>query len=114
MYKYLTITLILMTSTAVADVTLINAFEVPQGQRDATIAAWEVSRDFLADQPGYISTSLHAAITPEARFQLVNIAIWKNPEAFKAAIQNMRAADAYPRIEGLGINPGLYTVISDD
>lgn len=111
MFKYLTTTLALMTSTATADITLINVFEVPEGQQEATIAAWEVSRDFLAGQPGYSSTSLHAAIAPKTRFQLVNIATWESPEAFKAAVQNMRATGAYPEIKGLGVNPDLHTVI---
>ncbi|MFQ6547346.1 antibiotic biosynthesis monooxygenase family protein [Aestuariibius sp. 2305UL40-4] len=104
----------LAAGTASADVVLINAFEVPDGQREAAIAAWEVSRDFLAEQPGYISTVLHASLSPEARFQLVNVARWESAEAFEAAIAEMRAAGASPQIEGLGINPALYTEIRRD
>ena len=39
-------------------VTLINSFEVPADQAERFIAAWEVSRDFLQSQPGYIETAL--------------------------------------------------------
>ena len=33
-------------------VILINAFEVPGGQAELFIAAWEKTRDYLAAQPG--------------------------------------------------------------
>ena len=63
-------------------VTLINVFEVPAGSLDDAIRYWEAARDFLARQPGYISTRLHRAISPNARFQLVTVAQWESPEAF--------------------------------
>ena len=41
------------------DVVLINAFEVPAGDAEAFIAAWEKTRDYLRTQPGYVDTALH-------------------------------------------------------
>ena len=41
--------------------TLINAFEVPPGDAENFIAAWEKTRDYLQTQPGYIDTALHQA-----------------------------------------------------
>ena len=67
---------VLAPSPGAADVTLINVFEVPDGQTEAVIAAWEAARDFMSEQPGYVHTALHRATAPDARFQLVNIAIW--------------------------------------
>lgn len=99
---------------ATADVTLINVFEVPAGQRDVTVAAWEKARDFLSQEPGYISTALHEAIAPDARFTLINVARWESPEAYAAATQRMREAGVFPRIDGLGVNPALYRVIRTD
>lgn len=99
---------------AVADVVLINAFEVPEGQRAATIEAWEDARDFLATQPGYISTELNGSITPEARFELVNVAQWESPQAFSAAIEAMRAAGVFQPPAGVTANPALYSVIATD
>lgn len=99
---------------ASAEVTLINAFEVPDGQLEETIEAWEAARDFLSAERGYVSTALHQAITPDARFQLVNIAIWESPEAFAAATARMRELEIMPPIEGLNFHPALYTVIRTD
>lgn len=100
--------------TALADVTLINVFEVPEGQRAAVVEQWETARDFLKEQPGYISTALHASIDEDARFALVNVARWETIQDFKQAAERLRGSAAYPRIEGLGINPALYEVIRSD
>jgi len=45
---------------------LINAFEVPRGDAEQFIAAWEKTRDYLSAQPGYVDTALHQAVTPNA------------------------------------------------
>lgn len=96
------------------DVTLINVFEVPQGQEEIVVEAWERARDFLSAEPGYISTALHRAILPDARFALINIATWESPDAFQRAITRMHDAGVFPRIDGLGVNPALYRVIRTD
>ncbi|MDJ0684021.1 MAG: antibiotic biosynthesis monooxygenase family protein [Alphaproteobacteria bacterium] len=116
MLKAFTLALALSTisAAAAAEVTLINVFEVPGGQRDAVVAGWEKARDFLSEQPGYIETALHESISPESRFQLINVARWADPQSFQSAVQAMNKAGIFPRIEGLGINPALYTVIRTD
>ena len=103
-----------LAQTAFADVTLINVFEVPESQIETVISAWEDARDFLSDEPGYIETSLHQSLQPNARFQLINVARWESQSAFLAATANMRAAGVFPRIEGLGVNPALYSVVRSD
>ncbi|MDJ0919207.1 MAG: antibiotic biosynthesis monooxygenase family protein [Woeseiaceae bacterium] len=99
---------------ATAEVVLINTFEVPEGEQQAAIAAWKVARDFLAKQPGYISTALHGAVTPNARFALINVAKWKDQETFMAATQAMRDAKIFEPPEGVIANPALYTVVATD
>lgn len=107
-------TALTMASPAAADVTLINVFEVPAGQEQRAIAAWEEARDFLKTQPGYVTTTLHQAITPDARFALINVATWTSAEAFAEATRRMREAGVFPAIEGLKINPALYRVVRGD
>ncbi len=99
-------------SKSEAEVTLINVFEVPEGALEETIEMWARGRDFLKTQPGYVSTALHQSIAPEARFALINIAIWESAAAFYAASAEMHAAGAAPQIEGLTFTPGLYTVVA--
>lgn len=119
--KYLTTAataLFLFTGAALAedakDVTLINVFEVPQDQYEAAIDLWTQSRDFLQKQPGYISTALHKSLSPDAKFQLINIAKWESADAFKAATKAMRETSGIKPVEGLKYTPGLYQVILTD
>ena len=91
--------------------TLINPFEVPEGKLEETIAMWEQARDFLQQQPGYISTALHQSVKSDARFQLINVAKWDSADAFAAATKKMWAEAGLPKIEGVVPNPGLFTVI---
>jgi hypothetical protein len=65
---------------------LINAFEVPAGEDQQFIAAWERSRDFLRERPGYVATQLHQSLAPDAEFQFVNVGRWATPQDFQAAI----------------------------
>ena len=110
----MTSAIVLATHAAHADVTLINVFEVPEGRREAVIEQWEAARDFLKEQPGYINTALHASIDGDARFELINVARWDSVEDFRLAATRLRDSEAYPTIEGLGINPALYQVVRSD
>ncbi len=95
-------------------VTLINAFAVPEGKEAESIKFWEEAADFMRQQPGYISTALHQAILPNAKFALINVAKWKSVESFKAASQALRTKSGIKLIEGLVPNPSLYKVIRSD
>lgn len=94
-------------------VILINAFEVPEGKLEASIQYWESCRDFLQDQPGYVSTKLHQSIGGKGKFALVNVAVWENQKVFSEATKKMFEELQTPRVEGLKGNPSLYTVIRE-
>ena len=91
--------------------TLINSFEVPAGEADKFIAAWEKARDYLAAQPGYIDTALHRAVGPEADFQFVNIARWRSAEDFTAAIGSTGFRESAAGLAGYPAHPGLYRTV---
>ncbi len=90
-----------VTALTTDPVVLINTFVVPEGSDEAAIRFWEQARDFLKEQPGYISTQLHQSLQPDATFLLVNVAVWESPEAFQTASQRMSHEIDLPRIEGL-------------
>ena len=94
-------------------VTLINVFEVSPGQEEAAVRYWERAREFFAQQPGYRSTRLHQALSPQARFLLINVAEWESAEAFQQAARAMEAAKIGPPPEGVKGTPALYRVIRD-
>jgi heme-degrading monooxygenase HmoA len=93
------------------NVVLINLIEVPAGSEDAALRHWEAARDFMARQPGYVSTRLHRSVAPDARYPLVNVAEWASIEAFQAAAERMRRELGQAMPEHVRYTPGLYRVI---
>jgi heme-degrading monooxygenase HmoA len=73
---------------------------------------WEAFAEYFRKQPGYISTELHKAIDPDAKFQFINIAKWESADAFQSAPNNpeiMEVAKDLP--SDIPHYPGLYEVI---
>ena len=94
------------------DVILINPFEVPKGKEAAALKMWEKAAEYMKKQPGFVSTRLHRALAPDARFYLINIAEWESVENFQAAI----SSDEFKKLtegsmEEFPHYPGLYEVI---
>jgi len=95
-------------------IVLINPFTVPVDKLEQTLAMWEAARDFLKQQPGYISTELHQSLAVDAQYRLINVAQWQSAQAFKAATKKMWAEASLPRIDGVKPHPALYRVIRKD
>ena len=94
------------------NVTVINPFEVPQGREEEALSMWDTFADYFRKQPGYVSTRLHKAINPDAKFQLINIAEWESAEAFQSALSNpelQEIVNAMPT--DIPHYPGLYEVV---
>ena len=66
-------------------VTLINVFEIDSDKLDLFCSEWRKRAEFMAKQPGFRSLKLHRALTPDARFQLVNVAEWDSADALRGA-----------------------------
>ena len=79
-------------------VILTNPFVVPAGSEEDAIAMWAQARDFLATQPGYISTKLHRSLSPDA---LIDVAEWESMETFQETTTAMRQSASIPRIGGV-------------
>ena len=90
---------------------LINAFEVPEGRAEEFIRGWEVTRDFLQTQPGYVDTALHQAVSPNPDFRFVNVGRWESPQAFQQAIQSRGFREASQALADFRPHPALYRVV---
>ena len=93
-------------------VILINSFEVTQGREDECLVFWEKAAAYMKRQPGFISTHLHKALSPEAKFHFVNIAEWESAAYFQAAVTSeefQRLIEPYMEI--CPHYPGLYEII---
>ena len=91
-------------------VILINPFEVPEGTNDEDfLRGWERAADYLRQQPGFLSSRLHRAVGPDARFRFVNVAEWASPQDFQAAVTSEQFREI---AKGAGPgSPALYEVV---
>ena len=90
-------------------VTLINPFEVPDGDDESFVAGWERTRAALADQRGYLGTRLHRSVA-EADFRFVDLTRWSSPLMFARATQRPEFRDAGAAI-AFRAHPALYSVV---
>jgi heme-degrading monooxygenase HmoA len=92
-------------------VILINPFEVPEGKENEALAFWDRVAEYMRKQPGFISTRLHRAVVPWARFHLINLAEWESVAHFEAVMNS----EAFKKLTEPYMNvfphyPGLYEV----
>lgn len=93
-------------------VVLINPFEVPQNKEEEALEYWETCAEILKRKPGFISTKLHKAITPDPKFRFVNIAEWESPQHFQDAVSSPDFLEvAGPGAKEYPHYPGLYELI---
>ncbi|CAH6875699.1 Antibiotic biosynthesis monooxygenase [Vibrio chagasii] len=106
------LSLLSISSLAFAQpVVLINTFSVDASKHEETLAYWESARDVLVQQPGYISTTLHRALSTDATYLYVNVANWESQKHFIDAISVMREELPALDLEGVTANPNLYEAI---
>ena len=91
-------------------VILINPFEVPDGTEDEEfLRGWERAADYMRQQPGFVSSRLHRALQPDARFRFINVAEWSSPQEFQAAVSSEQFGEI---AKGAGPgSPALYEVV---
>ena len=91
-------------------VILINAFEVPEGTADDDfLRGWQRAADYMREQPGFVSTRLHRALGPDARFRFINVAEWASPQDFQAAVSSEQFREI--AMSGPPGSPALYEVV---
>ena len=91
-------------------VILINPFEIPEGaDEEDFLRGWERAADYMRQQPGFVSSRLHRALAPDARFRFINVAEWSSPQEFQAAVSNEQFREI---AKGAGPgSPALYEVV---
>jgi heme-degrading monooxygenase HmoA len=95
-------------------VTLINVFEIGHDDVEEFLREWQQRAEFLGRQPGFRSLRLHRALSPDARFQLVNVAEWDSAEVLKAATAQdffQQSAQRSMQQFAVAANPALYRVV---
>jgi heme-degrading monooxygenase HmoA len=97
-------------------VPFLNVFELDPATADEFIEGWKERSEFMRKQPGFRSFRLHRALTPDASYQLVNVAVWDSVEALRAATSQPEfeasVRDAAARFSAVA-HPGVYTTVVD-
>jgi heme-degrading monooxygenase HmoA len=95
-------------------ITLINIFEIRRDDVDAFLQEWRQRAEFLGRQPGFRSLRLHRALSPNTRFQLVNVAEWDSAEALQAATSQdtfQQSAQRSVQQFTVAAHPAIYRVV---
>lgn len=89
----------------------IVAYEVRNEDRERFLNAWEKARDHLKEQPGYLSSALHQAVSSNPDFRFVNIARWRSADDFRTATQSHVFREAAGSLEAYPIHASVYEVV---
>jgi heme-degrading monooxygenase HmoA len=94
-------------------VTLINVFEVPPDRLEDFVEGWRTRAAIMASAQGFRDTCLHRAVSPGARFTLVNVAHWDSQADLEAAQANPAFRAAAPTGARAVANPAVYEVVAE-
>jgi heme-degrading monooxygenase HmoA len=91
---------------------LINSFVVAPDRDDAFLALWTETSMYFRARPGFISLRLHRAVSPDAHYRFVNVAVWESAAQFSAAheTEEFRRLVRDPRYREFPSSPALYQV----
>jgi quinol monooxygenase YgiN len=92
------------------NVVLINPFEVPERTDDEFLRWWDRAAEFMRAQSGFVSTRLHRAVLPDARFRFINVAEWKSIGDWQAAMSSPTMQEVV-RDSAVTAFPSLYEVV---
>ena len=102
-----------MATESEGPITLINVFEIHARDVESFMEGWRERAEFMSTQPGFRSFRLHRALSPDSRFQLVNVAEWDSADALRAATADERfqnsARDSMGKFE-VTAHPAVYRV----
>ncbi len=93
-------------------VTLINVFTVPRGKEEEFVKWWQDVKASITKQPGFIRGWFHRSLTPDSRYNFMNVAVWQNEELYWKAYEHS-AAPAKSKLTAMGAEmaPALYEVV---
>lgn len=92
--------------------TLINSFVVDPRRDEAFEALWTQTSTYFRRQPGFVGLRLHRAVSPDATYRYVNVAVWESAQQFAAAhaTQEFRQVVSQPGWREFPSSPALFEV----
>lgn len=102
-------------ATGTEPVTLINVFELPAEAAARFIEGWTERARIMSTKRGFRDTRLHRALSPDGRFQLINVAHWDSLDDYESAhadAQFQAGINAVVQEGRVVANPQLYRVVA--
>ena len=62
------------------NVTFINALNVPPSREAEFIEKWDRGAAYMRGRDGFVSTSLHRALSPNYRYQFFTVSMWETAD----------------------------------
>ena len=93
-------------------VTLINSFVVDPRRDEAFEALWSQTSVYFRRQPGFVGLRLHRAVSPDATYRYVNVAVSESATQFAAAhaTEEFRQVVGQPGWREFPSSPTLFEV----
>ena len=93
-------------------VTLINSFVVDPRRDEAFEALWTQTSVYFRGRPGFVGLRLHRAVSPDATYRYVNVAVWESAAQFAAAhaTEEFRQVVGQPGWREFPSSPTLFEV----
>jgi len=93
-------------------VTLINSFVVDPRRDEAFEALWTQTSVYFRGRPGFVGLRLHRAVSPDATYRYVNVAVWESAAQFAAAhaTEEFQQVVGQPGWREFPSSPTLYEV----
>jgi heme-degrading monooxygenase HmoA len=94
-------------------ITSVEAIELPAERIDEFLPYWLGRAEPMSKAPGFRDTRLHRAVDPGTRFQLVGIAHWDGPDAWRTADDDPRLwQGSYRSPDFATVTAGLFRVVA--
>ena len=91
--------------------TAIVAYEVGAEDSERFLDSWKIANDYLKEQPGFISTTLHRAVSANPDFRFVNVSKWEDADAFRTATQRHEFQEISGRLAPFPIHASAYEIV---
>ncbi|HEX3622074.1 MAG TPA: antibiotic biosynthesis monooxygenase family protein [Acidimicrobiales bacterium] len=92
--------------------TVIVSYEVAHEDATRFLDSWEKANAFLKGQPGFVSNTMHRAVSAAPDFRFVNVSTWESDDAFRTATQNQDFHDASGRLAPFPVHAAAYEVVA--
>ncbi len=98
-------------ATGAKPCTAIVSYKVNFEDVDTFLNAWDKANEFLKNQPGHVSTTLHRAMSANPPFRFVNVAKWKTVDDFRKATQSPAFHEASGLLSAYPVYASAYDTV---